>query len=230
MDVCLCPLTKRPLAARLEPQPLVPRFESKAGHPLNGLPQIIAEWTPRGDRGIYVGADFSQRNAMQNQQNAPDRRQLGRFFLPIASVAKPATILMAVGLGGLFVDLFVQPISPIGLSLILLAAAPWLLQIWSLRLQPVAPGAPCTRAQPETGMQVSPRRPCPEPRSGSSGQNAGASKTGEPSPPARANPRRIQPLEPATRQLPLAEADSTAEHRPAKLGSSPSRPHPARTA
>ena len=56
-----------------------------------------------------------------------------------ARLADPRVVLLAVGLLGLALDLFVRPISWVGLALIVLATSPWILQAWSQR---PAPGAP----------------------------------------------------------------------------------------
>ena len=77
---------------------------------------------------------------MQNLPNEAGPKRPGPPNVSLAALAQPKVVLLAAGLLGLAVDLFVRPLSWVGLALIVLATMPWLLQAWSLRAAPAAKG------------------------------------------------------------------------------------------
>jgi hypothetical protein len=95
---------------------------------------------------------------MQNQKNAQTGKSTAGLERRTARAANPKVVLMVVGVVGVLLDLFVRPISPIGLALILLATAPWILQAWSQR---TAAGTRAGAAL-EKAKQVPPRGPIPD--------------------------------------------------------------------
>ena len=167
---------------------------------------------------------------MQNQRNGTGPKMLRPSPSPIDMLADPRVVLMAIGLLGLALDLFVRPISLTGLALILLAATPWVLQAWARRNQPVESTDLGRTAQTEAPPQRSTRAPHQEPGSKTSGQNAGGSRPERPSKPTAEPVRKVQTTEPAARQLPRAADISEVERRPVSLRSSEVRPSPPRTA
>jgi hypothetical protein len=177
-----------------------------------------------------VSPNFSQRSGMQNQENALVGKRGGSFPLSVDAVANPKVVLMVVGLCGLFVDLFIQPISIVGLALILLASMPWILQTWSLRSRPRAPGASKTIGQAGSGAQDAPRRLAPEQSSHTSAPRAGPSKAEQPAPARAADPGRVQPAAPQARQPRPAAAPSEPLGRSAAAASPQIRTIPPRTA
>jgi hypothetical protein len=119
---------------------------------------------------------------MQNLPNEAGRNAPGPLRLPLAALTQPKVVLLAAGLLGLAVDLFVRPLSWIGLALIVLATLPWALQAWSERidrgperdLKPSPAKAAVTsdttaRPRPEPPIVAGPPKPAaarPEPRAG----------------------------------------------------------------
>lgn len=98
-----------------------------------GPPQFCTERASLGTPGVYERPDFGERDEMQNQQHSQTAKPMAGLQWRSAGAASPKVVLMVVGVVGLLLDLFVRPISPIGLALILLATAPWILQAWSQR-------------------------------------------------------------------------------------------------
>ena len=99
---------------------------------------------------------------MENQQSASAKRPGAALQARIHSLASPKFVLTTIGLSGLLVDLFIRPISGVGLALILLASAPWILQAWSQgsRSQPATGSRGA--AAPVNAQQVTTRRPAPD--------------------------------------------------------------------
>jgi hypothetical protein len=177
-----------------------------------------------------VSPNFSQRSDMQNQQNALVGKWGARFPLPVDAVANPKVVLMVVGLFGLFMDLFIQPISMVGLALILLASMPWILQAWSLRSQLRKTSSSTTSAQSGSGAQDAPRRLAPDQRSHTSAPRAGPSKAEQPALATAADPRRVKPAAPEARTPRPAAAGSEAEYRTAAASDPQMRTAPLRRA
>jgi hypothetical protein len=145
-------------------------------------------------------------------------------------LADPRVVLMAIGLLGLALDLFVRPISVTGLALILLAATPWVLQAWALRNQRVASTNLGRAAGTEAPLQPSTRAPNQGQRIDTSGQDAGVSRPERPSQPTAENMRKVQAAEAAARQLPRAVGRPEVDRRPVSPRSSEARVNPPRTA
>jgi hypothetical protein len=113
-----------------------------------------------------------------------------------ARLADPRVVLLAVGLLGLALDLFVRPISWVGLALILLATTPWILQAWSQRPSRGATRAPVSRLP------------------GDSSAPAGKAPRAQQQPAAPETIRRAPPTEPAQRAS-AAVPPAGPERRPA---------------
>jgi hypothetical protein len=177
-----------------------------------------------------VSPNFSQRTDMQNQENALAGKRNGRFPSPVDAVANPKVVLMVVGLCGLFVDLFIQPISMVGLALILLAAMPWILQAWSLRSRPQAPSSSTTSARSGSGPQDAPRRPAPDQRSQTSAPRAGPNRAEQAALATAADPRRVQPSAPQAPQPCPAATPAEPQGRSDAVRSPQIRTIPPRTA
>jgi hypothetical protein len=113
---------------------------------------------------------------MQNHPIDAAPGRTGPSDLLLAGLADPRVVLLAVGLLGLVVDLFVRPLSWVGLALIVLATSPWILQAWSQRSvrgaspparprvpdDSAAPAARPPRPQPAAAEAIR-RGPLPEP-------------------------------------------------------------------
>jgi hypothetical protein len=196
----------------------------------NGLPQITADRTRHRSSGVYAGANLREREHMQNQRNGTGPTMLRPSPSPIDTLADPRVVLMAIGLLGLALDLFVRPISLTSLALILLAATPWVLQAWARRNQPVESTDLGRTARTEAPPQRSPRAPSQGQENETSGQNAGASRPERPSQLTAEPVRKVQTTEPAARQLPRAAGISEVERRPVSPRSSDVRASPPRTA
>ena len=180
----------------------------------HGLPQIAANGTPHRRGGVYAGANLRERECMQNQRNDTGPKPLRPSPSPVDMLADPRVVLMAIGLLGLALDLFVRPISLTGLALILLAATPWVLQAWALKNQRVASTSFGGAAETEASHQRSTRSPDQEQGNNTSGQNAGVIRPERPSQPAAGTVRKIQAAEPAAGQLPRTTGGSELERRP----------------
>ena len=196
----------------------------------NGLPQITVDRTRHRSSGVYAGANLREREHMQNQLNGTGPTMLRPSPSPIDLLADPRVVLMAIGLLGLALDLFVRPISLTGLALILLAATPWVLQAWARRNQPVESTDSGRTAQTGGPPQPSKRAPHQEQGYKTSGQNAGRSRPERPSQPTAEPVRKVQTTEPSARHLPRAAGISEVEHRPVSPRSSEVRANPPRTA
>jgi hypothetical protein len=197
---------------------------------VNGLPQIAAHWATHCGAGVYVGSNLGERERMQNQQSGTEPKVLRPSPLPIDMLANPKVVLMAVGFLGLALDLFVRPISPTGLALLLLAATPWILQAWALRAQPAASNTLRRVAQTQAPAQASTRAGIQEQRNDTSGQKTSVSKPERPSQPAAENVKKVHPAEAAARQLPRRPSGSELERRPVSPRSSEIQTSPPRTA
>ena len=196
----------------------------------NGLPQITADRTRHRSSGLYAGANLREREHMRNQRNGTGPKTLRPSPSPIDMLADPRVVLMAIGLLGLTLDLFVQPISLTGLALILLAATPWVLQAWARRNQPVESTDLGRTAHTEAPPQRSTRAPHQDQGNKTSGQNAGGSRLERPSQPTAEPVRKVQTTEPPARQLPRAAGISGVERRPVSPRSSEVRASSPRTA
>jgi hypothetical protein len=133
---------------------------------------------------------------MQKQPNAAELDELGPLNSPLAVLANPKVVLMAAGALGLAIDLFVRPLSWVGLALLVLATMPWTLQAWSERvartperdLGPTAakPGVaadPAARPRAEPQIVASPPKPGtarPEPRAAAATPTRPAAAAGRP--------------------------------------------------
>jgi hypothetical protein len=109
---------------------------------------------------------------MQNQPRAAGPDGLAPFNSSLATIAHPKVVLLAAGLVGLAIDLFVRPLSWVGLALIVLATAPWMLQAWSERFARKADGDPGRRPA-IAGVAASPAKPHPDQRIVSAGPKPG---------------------------------------------------------
>ena len=127
---------------------------------------------------------------MQNHPIDAAPGRTGPSDLLLAGLADPRVVLLAVGLLGLAVDLFVRPLSWVGLALIVLATSPWILQAWSQRLvRGVAP--PARPRGPQASAAPAASRPAAPP-AGHDGRPAAARP-----PQARADPARTGEAAPA---------------------------------
>jgi hypothetical protein len=167
---------------------------------------------------------------MQNHRNGTEDGMLRPSPWPIDMLADPRVILMAIGLSGLALDLFVRPISLAGLALILLASTPWVFQVWALRNQPFASTNLGRTADTGAPLQRSTRAPSQEERSNTSGQNAGVGISERPSRPAAGTVRKVGAAEPAALQLPRAAGGPEVERRPVSPRSAEIRANPPRIA
>jgi hypothetical protein len=195
----------------------------------NGLPQITADRTRHPSPGVYAGVNLREREHMQNQRNGGPK-----MLRPSPSstdmLADPRVVLMAIGLFGLALDLFVRPISLTGLALIMLAATPWVLQAWALRNQRVASTNLGRTAQTEAQPQHSTRVPSQEQGKKTSGQNDGVSRAERPSQPTVETIKKVQAAEAAARQRSRATGGAEFERRSGSRPSSEVRASPPRTA
>jgi hypothetical protein len=196
------------------------RYPERMADAVNGLPQIAAHRAALCPPGIYVNSNLSERQRMQNQRNATQLEVLRPSPLPLHRLASPKVVLMAVGLLGLVLDLFVRPISVTGLALIVLATTPWILQAWTLRAQPMVSNTFGRAAHTEVALQSSMRKATQEPKNDTSGQKIGVTRPERPSQPAADAIRKVQPAEPTARQLPLEASRSELQRRPAPPGGS----------
>lgn len=195
----------------------------------NGLPQISAKGATQCSTNVYAGANLREREPMQNQPIGTEPQKPPSPSL-VDMLGDPRAVLMAIGLLGLALDLFVRPISLAGLALILLAATPWVLQAWALRNQRVASTNLGRAAETEAPHQRSTRAPNQGQRNDRSGQDAGVSKPERPSQSTADNVRKVQVAEAAARQLPRAAGGSEVDRRPVSPRSSEARVNPPRTA
>jgi hypothetical protein len=198
--------------------------------PMNGLPQITRHWTARCSAGVYVGSNLREPECMQNQQSSAEAKVLRPSPFSFDMMANPKVVLMGAGLLGLAVDLFVRPISPAGLALILLATAPWILQAWVLRPQFGTSNIVRPTAQAEAAVQGPTRKALQEQRNDTSGQKTGAGRPERLSQPTAGTIRKVPPAEPAARQLPLGAGGSELERGRALTPGSEIRASPPRTA
>jgi hypothetical protein len=134
---------------------------------------------------------------------------------PLAALAQPRLVLLAVGLLGLALDIFVRPLSWIGLALIVLASSPWILQAWSERVVPAATSrrapvpssdpAPEATGKPRPDQRTAGREAVtrPEPRNVGGGQRTGPAQPVQAPLPMRDPPRARPPAEPAAGPTPV---------------------------
>jgi hypothetical protein len=181
---------------------------------LNGLPQIRSEWATHRLYGVYAAPEFGNRRGMQNQPNAAGPGGLGPPNSPVAQLANPKVVLMAAGVLGLAIDLFVRPLSWVALALIVLATAPWILQAWSQRSGPAAKRG-LAPAPAKAAVAVEPAgKPRPEQRIVPSGQRAVAAPAEDSAVAARATPR-APPADPQARKPSMAARAADGEPRAA---------------
>jgi hypothetical protein len=64
---------------------------------LNGLPQIAVNWTILRIPTVYVAANLSEREHMQNQQNGTEPKALRPSPLPVDMSPNPDPLLPARG-------------------------------------------------------------------------------------------------------------------------------------
>ncbi len=152
---------------------------------------------------------------MQNQPQKAGPVGSGPSFSSLAVLTQPRVVLPAVGLLGLAIDLFVRPLSWVGLGLIALVAMPWLFQAWSdqFRLSTPASRAPASPPDPVT---ESPAKPRVQPRA--------AGREGPPRPEQRAAPAAQRAATPPPVQAPLPMREPPRSKSSAE---SPARPMPA---
>ena len=145
---------------------------------------------------------------MQNQQIARERSDAMRLRLNFARLPGPRIVLLGVGVIAFAIDLFVRPVSLVGLALILLATLPWTIQAWAER-NATAPTSSSERAAGEN-RQVAPRKPVAE----RIADPAGATMIAPGRPPAAGDEaRREQPRPPRDdRPQPAAPRRSDAPH------------------
>jgi hypothetical protein len=146
---------------------------------------------------------------MQNRNDIELSDRAGLHAMPLHRLADPRVVLLAVGLFGLAIDLFVRPLSWIGLALIVLAASPWLLQAWSQRSLPAVPAPRLQQGGGATGQDH--RRPAPQP-------------------PAQDPLRRPPTAERSAGRPPAPPSAQGPERRPPAASPPQARPDPARTA
>lgn len=158
---------------------------------------------------------------MQNLSNEAGRDAPARISLPLTALAQPRIVLLAAGLLGLTIDLFVRPLSWVGFALIGLATAPWMLQAWSQRSVPAATASKAPRAA--TGAAEIPARAGH--RIASAGQSGGQAKPPAASTAVREAQRQTAPTDPAVR--PPTRPVNVPEPDPRTVAP---RPLPARTA
>lgn len=119
---------------------------------------------------IYAARQLGERAAMQNSSLAGERAGPDHRAISVQDIASPKVVMLAAGTLALVVDLFVRPVTPVGLALIVLATSPWIVQAWSER--PARPRAPAAAspARPEPARSAIARpdhtraEPAPQPR------------------------------------------------------------------
>ena len=202
--------------------------KERTAHALNGLSQIDGLRTAHRDLDVYASADLRKRRHMQNQRIGTEPRMLGPLPSPAAMLADPKVVLMAMGLSGLVLDVFVRPISLAGLALILLAATPWILQAWTLNNQRVA----SANMEPAAGdtLRRSTRGPNERQEMNASGQSTQAMKRERPPQSTADDIRTARPNEPGPRQIPRSEGASQVERRPLAPRRPEAKSSPPRTA
>jgi hypothetical protein len=146
---------------------------------------------------------------MQNQPNTAGPAGLGPFNMRIAMLAQPKVVLMAAGLLGLAIDLFVRPLSWVALALIVLATVPWTLQAWSQRPGAIQRGLAPAPAKATAAAEPA-VKPGPERRIVPPVQRAGAAATADP----------------VARQTPMLARTTEGEPRSAAPRPAPARAHP----
>ena len=191
---------------------------------LLGPPQKRGERTACRARRIYAGADFGKRGSMPNHANDAVPGAAGAFESLSARLADPRVVLLAVGLLGLALDLFVRPISWVGLSLIVLATAPWILQAWSQRSAPGRRPA----ASPQVPHNGAVRGKVAAEQAGGPGGHV--QRATRPQPAAHEPVRRAPAAEPVTGRATVAAPAVAPDRGPTPARPPHARPDPARTA
>lgn len=171
-----------------------------------------------------------KRRGMQNQPNEAGPLGLAAFDSPVAALAHPKIVLVAAGLFGLALDLFVRRLSWIGLALIVLATAPWILEAWTQRSARAVKAAP----EPRPARAATPtdpvREPRPEQRIVPGAQRAAVARPEQPALVAREAPRAVAPAAPPARQQQAQTRLPEDELRPAAPRPGQARSNPPKLA